>query len=308
MTVGLTAAVVAPMVLVAFAGTAQAASSEGCEGGGFSVVGAGGTTALKATATTVTKTFTAAALGDTFGIRGRYTQFDIRSTDFAVLNQAFTGAPNALDMTGGRFTPVFASKVAQDMVLNSAITVTLGAESLEIGRTGTGVSMKIQAKDCAQGGVFQMEPQRSSGALTTIVHTLATSTVAGLTPFYFDNPFFRARIGQFLGADCTSVVTGPPSKFCVQVTARTNIANDLSPKFVLRDSTQVATRIAQTGRTATFTVASGGRLGYVTGEDSVEVANPPTTCTHQCQAQNQVRGRLVVLGFPFPVPAGSRIP
>ena len=128
------------------------------------------------------------------------------------------------------------------MVLNSAITVTLGAESLEIGRTGTGVSMKIQAKDCAQGGVFQMEPQRSSGALTTIVHTLATSTVAGLTPFYFDNPFFRARIGQFLGADCTSVVTGPPSKFCVQVTARTNIANDLSPKFVLRDSTQVATQ------------------------------------------------------------------
>jgi hypothetical protein len=179
---------------------------------------------------------------------------------------------------------------------------------VEIGRTGTGVSMKIQAKDCAQGGVFQMEPQRSSGALTTIVHTLATSSVNGLTPFYFDNPNFRARIGQFLGADCTSVVTGPPSKFCVQVTARTNIANDLSPKFVLRDSTQVATRIAQTGRTATFTVASGGRLGYVTGEDSVEVANPPTTCTHQCQAQNQVRGRLVVLGFPFPVPAASRIP
>ena len=97
-----------------------------------------------------------------------------------------------------------------------------------------------------------------------------------------------------------------PSKFCVQVTARTNIANDISPKFVVRDSTQVATRISQTGRTATFTVASGGRLGYVTGEDSVEVANPPTTCTHQCQAQNQVRGRLVVLGFPFPVPAASR--
>jgi hypothetical protein len=48
-------------------------------------------------------------------------------------------------------------------------------------------------------------------------------------------------------------------------------------------------------------------MGFVTGEDAVEVANPPTTCTHQCQAQNQVRGRLVVLGFPFPVPAGSRL-
>jgi len=37
------------------------------------------------------------------------------------------------------------------------------------------------------------------------------------------------------------------------------------------------------------------------------VANPPTVCTHQCQAQNQVRGRLANLGFPFPVPAGSRL-
>ena len=54
-------------------------------------------------------------------------------------------------------------------------------------------------------------------------------------------------------------------------------------------------------------VASGGRMGFVTGEDAIEVANPPTDCTHQCQAQNQVRGRLAVLGFPFPVPAGSRL-
>ena len=53
-------------------------------------------------------------------------------------------------------------------------------------------------------------------------------------------------------------------------------------------------------------VASGGRLGMVTGEDATEVAPPATTCTHQCQAQNQVRGRLA-LGFPFPVPAASRL-
>ena len=54
-------------------------------------------------------------------------------------------------------------------------------------------------------------------------------------------------------------------------------------------------------------VASGGRMGFVTGEDAVEVANPPTDCVEDCQAQNQVRGRLAVLGFPFPVPAGSRL-
>jgi hypothetical protein len=296
------------MMLVAFSGTAQAAKSDGCEGGGFRLINSAGATVITAGANEVDRTFTAAQLGATFRVQGRYAQFDVRNSDFAVLNQAFTGAANAEDITGGRFTPVFASKVPQNMVLNSSISVSIGEDELELGRTGTGVSMKIQAKDCAQGGIFQMEPQRSNGSLTTIVHTLATSTTPGLTPFYFDNPNFRARIGQFLGADCTSVVTGPPSRFCVQVTARTNIANDVSRKFVVRDSTQVATRISQTGRTATFTVASGGRLGFVTGEDSVEVANPPTTCTHQCQAQNQVRGRLVVLGFPFPVPAGSRTP
>src|SRR6478752_8877681 len=37
LSVGLTAAVVAPMILVAFAGTAQAAKSAGCENGGFSL-------------------------------------------------------------------------------------------------------------------------------------------------------------------------------------------------------------------------------------------------------------------------------
>ena len=52
-------------------------------------------------------------------------------------------------------------------------------------------------------------------------------------------------------------------------------------------------------------IASGGRMGMVTGEDAGEVANPPTTCVQNCQAQNQVRGRLATLGHPFPVPAGS---
>ena len=308
LTAGLTTAVIAPMVLVSLAGTAEAAKDAGCTNGNFSLVNpTTGTVVTPAVATTVTKTFTTDQLGDTFRVQGLYTQFDVRTADFAVLNQAFTGAANPLDLTGGVFTPVFASKIPADMQLTSTITATLGGGNIEVGRTGTGVSMKIQAKDCAAGGVFQMEPQRSNGSPTIITHTLAASDVTGLTPFYFDNPYFQARLGQFLGADCAGVLAGPASKFCVGVTARVNIANDLSPKFVLRDSTQVATKTAQTGTTATYSVASGGRLGYVSGEDSTEVANPPTTCTHQCQAQNQVRGRLVVLGFPFPVPATSRL-
>ena len=135
--------------------------------------------------------------------------------DFGIRDYAFTGAANPEDITGGRFTPVFASKVPdhRGLRLTSAITVELEEEDLEIGRTGTGLSMKIQAKDCAQGGIFQMEPERSNGTLTRS----CTPPRHPSAPFYFDNPNFRARVGQFLGADCTSVVTGPPSRFCVQV-------------------------------------------------------------------------------------------
>lgn len=269
-------------------------------------------------------TVSAAALGDRFGVRGLYNQFDVRAADFAVLDYAFTGAPNEEDMTGGRFTPVWGSKVPdlRGATLAGDVSVEIGEDELAIMRSGSGVSIKIQAKDCAQGGIFQMEPERSDGQLTRMVHTLAQSADRALRPFFFDNPNFRAIVGQFLGDDCTSIETGPPSTFCVEGRTRVNIGNDFSPDFVARDSAQVAEQVLQPecntavpvspsvehcGTVSIWDVASGGRMGFVTGEDAVELANPPTDCVQDCQAQNQVRGRLAVLGFPFPVPAGSRL-
>lgn len=309
-------------------GPTQAASSDACRNGSFSLVNlASGATVASSAGGEVDRVVPAASLGaaDTsFGVRGRYVSFDVRLRDFAVLDYAFTGAANPEDITGGRRTPVFASKVPdhRGLVLSSGITVELDEEDLVIRRAGTDLSMKIQAKDCAQGGIFQMEPERDDGTRTRVTHTLATSGNPRLTPFYFDNPRFRARVGQFLGSQCTSVRTGPPSRFCVQVSTRVNIANDLSPDFVARDSAQVAERVLQRdcntarpvtpsvahcGGVSVWDVASGGRMGFVSGEDAVEVANPPTDCVQNCQAQNRVRGRLAVLGFPFPVPAGSRL-
>jgi hypothetical protein len=301
---------------------ADAAKSSACTGGGYRLVNL--STGAVVASGTVTRTIPAAELGDRFGVRGLYNQWDIRASDFALFDWAFTGAPNANDITGGRFTPVFASKVPdlRGSTLTSAISVELGGGDLKISRSGSAASITMSANDCAQGGIFQMEPERADGTRTRIVHTLATSSTPGLTPFYFDNPNFRARVGQFLGDDCTSVETGPPSQFCVQVRTRVNIANDVSRRFVARDSAQVAERVAQPdcntatpidpsvahcGGVSVWDVASGGRMGLVTGEDGTEVANPPTDCTHKCQAQNQVRGRLANLGFPFPVPAGSRL-
>jgi len=54
-------------------------------------------------------------------------------------------------------------------------------------------------------------------------------------------------------------------------------------------------------------VASGGRMGQVMGEDATEIAPAAKLCTANCTAQNQVQGRAVVVGFPFPVPDAVRL-
>ena len=120
-------------------------------------------------------------------VRGRYNGWDLDAATFGVFEYAFTGAPNPLDITGGKRIVAFASKVPdhRGLVLSGPLSVDIDGENLEISRAGTGVSMKLQAKDCAQGGVFQMEPERSDGTATRIRHTLGAGT------FYVDNPNFR---------------------------------------------------------------------------------------------------------------------
>jgi hypothetical protein len=71
-------------------------------------------------------------------------------------------------------------------------TPSFAALDYTFGRTGTGLSMKIQAGDCASGGVLQMEPERADGTATRITHTL------GPDVFHFDDPAFRAVEGQAL--------------------------------------------------------------------------------------------------------------
>ncbi|GAB3661272.1 hypothetical protein [Ramlibacter alkalitolerans] len=300
---------VGTLVVALLAVPAFAASSSGCEGGGFTVLGRSGSVDVEIPGASVPATIT---------VRGKYVRFDIDAATFGIRNYVFEATTNPLDMTNGVDTPVFASKAPnhRGLRLNGAVDLSLDEEVLEIARVGPGLSMKIQAKDCATGGVFQMEPERADGTATRIVHTLASAS-QGLTPFYFDNPRFRAREGDIVPFKDTTIA----------VPTRINIANDFSPRFVARDSAQVATRVNEPACSKTFIsrvsgpqtiqhcgnrsiwdVASGGRMGFVSGEDSVEVAPSPTVCTHKCQAQNRVRGRSVVLGFPFPVPEASRLP
>ncbi|OLR93970.1 hypothetical protein [Actinokineospora bangkokensis] len=306
-------ALLVPIAPVLTAPAAVAASSAFCTDGSFTVLGKNGKSEFRGTVT---------APAGRFSVVGRYTRFDVDPATFAVHDYAFTGAANPGDMTGGRPTPVFAGKVPdlRGAVLSSPITLEVRKERLEISRSGGGASVKVQAKDCAQGGIFQMEPARADGTRTRVVHTL------GAGAHYFDNQNFRDRLGQYLGSGCADVTTGPPGQACVRVTPRVNITSDSAPRLILRDSAQVATRIRQPecgpdltnalglaetrdhcGAMSVWDVASGGRLGMVTGEDATEVANPPTACTADCEAGNQVNGTLAVLGFPAPVAAASKL-
>lgn len=291
-------------VVAITAGGGRAATAAGCEGGGFTVLGLSGDQ---------TTSVPAAGLPATFLVKGRYVEFTVVSNSFGILDYTFTGAPNALDMTGGKRTVAFASKTPdhRGLVLTGAVSVELAGESLVLSRTGPGLSMKLQANDCAKGGLFQMEPSRADGTATQVTHILGDGV------FFFDNPNFRAREGDVVAFKDTTIT----------VTPRINFANDISSKFVGRDSPQVATRVLQgcvntvpaprhPGGTATvdhcggvsvWNIAPGGRLGAVFGDDATEVAPPSKPCTHQCQAQDQVRGQAVVLGFPFPVPDASRL-
>ena len=288
---------------------ADAASSAACEGGGFTIEGLlDGSTVGQGDSI-----IPAANLGATFLVRGRYIEFLIVSRNFAIRNYLFTGAANPEDITGGQRTVVWTRKTPlhRGLVLNSDVTVEIGEDEIVVKRSGTGdLDMKIQAKDCAQGGIFQMEPERGDHTTTRFVHVLAPGM------FYFDNPNFRAREGD----------TVPYKDIFIQVPSRVNIANDVSADMVLRDSAQVAERVDEPscrnliptrtgdldevlhcGGVSRWDVASGGRMGFVTGQDAVEVAPPSADCIQDCQAQNRVRGQAVVLGFPFPVPQNVRL-
>lgn len=273
-----------------------AASSGACEGGNWRL-------------TTV---------GNTLQARGTHVQFDIDLPTLSVRNWTLTGAANPMRLVG-QPTVIFAAKTVdhRGAVLTTTTRLRNDRGDLVLIRSGNGVDAKIQAKDCAQGGIFQLEVERSDGLPTRMTHVL------GDNDFYYDNPNFRAREG-----DVVRFSNSAGETMDITVTPRINFGSDTWPALVGRDSPQAATRVfpargacinqipkrdgsfarvQHCGGVSQWDVQSGGRMGQVMGEDSTEVAPPATFCVRDCQAQNQVGGGAVVLGAPFPVPAAYRL-
>ncbi|MFC4426030.1 hypothetical protein [Deinococcus navajonensis] len=230
--------------------TAQAASAA-CEGGAFRVI-VGGVTYQGNRGFDIP-----VPAGARVQLRGRYVQFDLDGDTLSAYDYVMTGAANSADMTGGVRTPVFASKVVDlGQKLGGTLKASISDAAIVLERRGSSAKMKIQAKDCAQGGIFQMEPE--TGAPVTVTHTLAPGM------YYYKNPY----------------------------TGKINLGNGTD--FRGKDSPQMATLNLQADHFSVWTVQSGGRMGGVLGEDAVELSAGATKCVQDCQAQNQIRGTLPV--------------
>jgi hypothetical protein len=210
-------------------------------------------------------------------VRGRHVTFTIDPATLGVYDYTLTGAPDAQRMVTGP-TVVFASKVPQ-LTAAQLRGVRLGELRLRddvlVAEFSTAAGkLKVQAKDAPQGGIFQMEQE--FGTAVEYVHTLGPGV------FYFLNPYTgKVNVGDGVAADATHQM------------------------LLGKDSPQVATKLAQTATTTRWSVASGGRMGGVLGEDAIELSAGATNCTTDCQAQNRIRGSVPVPPDPVdPTPIG----
>jgi len=218
-------------------------------------------------------------------VRGINVGFDIDPTTLGTYNYTLTGAPDTQRMVTSP-TVIFTSKVP---TLTAAQRSSVRINELEIKddtftiKFGVaGGTFKVQAKDGAQGGIFQMEPEFANPV--ELVHTLAPGI------FYFVNNF-TGKINFGNGLDAVSAAQDPANQHQM---------------LLGKDSPQVATKTYQDGSVTKWLVTSGGRMGGVLGEDAIELSQGATNCTSQCQAQNRIRGSLPVPPNPTnPTPIGG---
>jgi len=182
--------------------------------------------------------------GQMANVRGKFVEFDVALDSFTIIDYTLTGAPAPNQITPER-TPVFVTKVP-DARLSGPMEMRLRSSGELVMERDGAQDMKIQAKDCDQGGVFQLEPEPA----TTETNTLADGFAYCFQTSPTDRRFFTN--GVVLGFD----------------------------------SPQTASTIFADETTAIWQVQDGGRIGGVFGEDAVEalaeaVPDAIAACPHQ---------------------------
>jgi hypothetical protein len=152
-------------------------------------------------------------------VKGKFADFFVNMNNFKVLNYTLNG------------TKVYTSKTPTvPSPLNSPLFLNLNNEQLVLQRSGPGQdqSLKVQAKDCDNGGTFQLESDsagRQTNVLATGINYCLFDSVSGR--LFFTN-------GPLLGYD----------------------------------SPQLARNLNWGSSTSSWAVNAGGRIGMVTGEDA----------------------------------------
>lgn len=160
-------------------------------------------------------------------VRGTYASFDVNLANFEVLDYTLQ-SPS----TGGIAAQIFERKTPLfDGALAGPLELRVVREHVRMER-GTGQSLKIQAKDCQEGGIFQHEPE------------------PGLVYEHVLGAGFRYN--------------GPPGDGSLCFTNGTFPGYD-SPEVATRLTPQNGQ-----GTTSRWRVEAGGRMGMVVGEDAVE--------------------------------------
>lgn len=173
--------------------------------------------------------------GTRFHVVGTYNDFWVDANTFATYDYRLTGKGDRGNVTGGVPTTIWTEKVPlHGMTLTSEITLRINKEQLIMTRNTPGLTMKIQAKDMTQGGLFQMEPSKP----VSYRHTLAPG-------FLYQKDAF----GRVVATNGVFFVRESPENAVL-----TNPSID-----------------AITGMTQSFwLVQPGGRMGGVIGEDALQ--------------------------------------
>ena len=107
--------------------------------------------------------------GQTATVKGTFVEFEVDLDTFTVTDYILTGAPSRQDITGGKRTRVFVSQTPQLKAdLTGNIELRFQRERVRLTRAGRGAKMKVDAKDCSQGDIFDLE----SDFPIRIVHVL----------------------------------------------------------------------------------------------------------------------------------------
>jgi hypothetical protein len=225
---GAAAGALAAGALTAVSAPAQAAKSGTCSG--FTVSTGGHT--LRGDQDRVIR---AGQVGERITVSGRYVRFSVVPSTFETRNYTLTGANSSqADKNLPLSSPsvVFTSKrPLHGQTLTGPVSLDISNEGVVLERSGGGQDMKIQAKNCAQGGLFQMEPEPGVAERNT------------------------------LGADYRFTQQRPDGPLCI---------THVDGRFSAYDSPELATLASNSATHSRWRVSSGGRIGFVVGEDAVE--------------------------------------